>query len=68
MLKIRIKGDKRSYVAVIMDKLGVIPVRIIDREDGDVTFEVSSLPGNENIELLNSIPKEYFALQARVYD
>lgn len=64
--RVRIKGDHREEVQCLLDEMGISPVRVIDREDGHVTFEIGALEKGKQLAMLNAIPRAYFSLKAAI--
>ena len=66
LTKIRIFGNEKDRVNSLLKEYGFNPVQIIDRSDGNVTFDMGYVECNRQLELLNIIPKKCFALKASI--
>lgn len=65
--RVGVKGANREEVMAILSSLNISPLRLVDRLDGDFTLEFGFLEENRLLEMLESVPKSYFALHARVH-
>ncbi len=64
--KVRIKGGHQDKVREILHDHGLVALREIVRDDGDVSFELGAMDGQSLMDFLNAVPDESFALKAVV--
>jgi hypothetical protein len=64
--RIRIIGGGMECFMQILHARNIEPLEVIVRDDGDVTLVFLEMPPADKLDFLESIPKELFAMHARI--